>query len=642
LPTRASSASSDVRLKHRTDIDGLRAVAVLPVVAFHLGFKQVHGGFAGVDVFFVISGFLIGSIILSEMTDRTFSVRTFYVRRLRRILPALFASLAVTSAVALWLLYPGELSQYAETLAAAVFSYSNVWFYQHAGYFDAPSASQPLLHTWSLAVEEQFYVALPLTLLLLRRLGRSPLRLALILIALASLALSIDGAFRAPDATFYLLPARAWELLLGTLAGMFAAPQSRALREAVAAAGLALIVGAVLLLDQRMPFPGLAAIPPCLGAAMVIWAGRAGPTATGAVLSWRPAVFVGLISYSLYLWHWPAIVLYKQFVVRDLTSLDRLLLFAAVFAVAVCSWWFVERPFRSGKMGPGVIFGLSGAAAAVLGVAALLTVNLGGFPQRFSPEVDRMAGYIEYRPPNDRRSGKSCFISDADAFADYDAAKCLHKTPGTPAVLVVGDSHAHHLIYGLMRALPAVQVLQANAAGCKPVIREQKWDTPRCRQLMNWLFNDYLAKEHVDLVVLAARWRMKDLTPLRETLRWARAHGVRTAVSGPIAEYHAKLPRLLAAEIARGPPGLARRRLVTELAQADRAVEALVLAEGDRYGSTYEALCGADDCQRVAADGAPVQFDYGHLTLEGSALVADSLVRQGLFADLASGSAPEP
>lgn len=243
-------------MKHRTDIDGLRAVAVLPVVAFHAGINQLPGGFVGVDVFFVISGFLIGSIILTDVAQGQFSYASFYSRRFRRILPALFAVLLATTIAAAFILYPGEFADYGRSLAAAALSASNFYFMFTSDYFDAPAATKPLLHTWSLAVEEQFYLVLPPLLVLGRRATAGHLEKLLWCLALISFCFSAYGAYRGESSAFYMLHSRAWELLLGVLVGMRPPPRGKGTAEVAAAAGLGLITFSILYVRESMHFPG--------------------------------------------------------------------------------------------------------------------------------------------------------------------------------------------------------------------------------------------------------------------------------------------------------------------------------------------------------------------------------------------------
>jgi peptidoglycan/LPS O-acetylase OafA/YrhL len=305
--------SGRTALKYRPDIDGLRAVAVLSVLAFHIRLRGIQGGFVGVDVFFVISGYLISSIVFSEIAESRYSVIGFYERRIRRIFPALFAMLAVFSVFAVIYLLPAELVAYGKSTLAATASASNFYFWRHSGYFDSPT-SYPLLHTWSLAVEEQFYILFPLFLLLVRKFFPTRLRPSVIVLFCASLVASAVVVFRYRETAFYMPYTRAWELLLGTILSLGMLPRlPRAWQRNLATlAGIGLIAFSILFYTERMLFPGLSALAPCVGSALIIGAGESGSSLIGKILSWRPIVFIGLISYSLYLWHWPVIVLHQM------------------------------------------------------------------------------------------------------------------------------------------------------------------------------------------------------------------------------------------------------------------------------------------------------------------------------------------
>src|SRR5271170_3095038 len=303
------------RPRYRPEIDGLRALAILPVLLFHYRVSPFRGGFVGVDVFFVISGYLITQLIEAERREGRFSIARFYERRVRRIFPALFVMLTAATIAAAFILFPVDLVRYANSLLATAGFAANFEFWREAGYFDVAAAEKPLLHLWSIAVEEQFYLVFP-ALLLLFQSRRVAITLAIFVL---SFAFAVWGVIHAPSAAFYLLPGRAWELMLGALLALHAVPfiERRWIREALAVTGIALIAIAVFGYSKDTPFPGAAALLPCLGAALVIYSSVPGITSASAVLSLPPLVFVGRISYSLYLWHWPLYVFARYFSFRD-------------------------------------------------------------------------------------------------------------------------------------------------------------------------------------------------------------------------------------------------------------------------------------------------------------------------------------
>jgi peptidoglycan/LPS O-acetylase OafA/YrhL len=336
-------------MHYRIEIDGLRALAVLPVIAYHAGLAGVSGGFVGVDIFFVISGYLISSILLEELQQQQFTILGFYERRIRRILPALFLVLACTSVVAWWLLLPHELAAYGRSLMAVVLFASNILFWQESDYFATESEYIPLLHTWSLAVEEQFYVIFPLLLAFLWKFGSKALWIGLIALTVIGLGVS-EWLWRVDaGANFYLLASRFWELLLGVLAALYlrnhAQPQGL-IAELFAALGLAAILGSIVFLHTGLPFPSVYALLPTLGATFVIL--FAAPTNfTGRLLALKPLVFVGLISYSAYLWHQPLLVFARlqPYTEPNLWLMSAMAILSLV--LAWLTWRFIERPFRN-------------------------------------------------------------------------------------------------------------------------------------------------------------------------------------------------------------------------------------------------------------------------------------------------------
>jgi peptidoglycan/LPS O-acetylase OafA/YrhL len=493
---------------YRADIDGLRAVAVILVVLYHLRTAKCTGGFIGVDTFFVISGYLISSHIITDVDAGRFSLTDFYERRIRRIFPALIALLFAVTIVGCLTLLPTEVKACAKSMLAALFSVSNFYFWRHMGYFDATNGVSPLLHTWSLAVEEQFYLILPLLLKLLRRLPRPKLVLVISLIALASLVASSIGAARSDSAAFYLLHSRAWELLLGTLLALcpirFAIPGW--LRNLAAFLGLSLIVGLGFAYTDDTPFPGLAALGPCLGTALVIWAGF-GPshrkTLAARLLSVPPMRLIGLISYSLYLWHWPLIVFARTD--TDLSTdisprLLKLCLLGLSFGLAFLSWRFVELPFRYGRFRPSRprLFGIAFAGAGLLAAVAVSLIYFNGISRNWSGAAVHVADYLDYNPDRQYRGG-SCFV-DGGVGQRFNAALCLREYTAQRNYLLIGDSHAAALWYGLSSTFAGVNFMQATAAGCKPVLGEQivarifNSVTERqrtCMSLMSYIYHDY-------------------------------------------------------------------------------------------------------------------------------------------------------
>jgi peptidoglycan/LPS O-acetylase OafA/YrhL len=647
------SAKAPSTFKYRPDIDGLRCVAVLSVILFHLSPARLSGGFVGVDVFFVISGYLISAIVFSDIANARFSVVGFYERRIRRIFPALFAMLLVVSAAMSYFLLPTEFVEYAKSVFTATASASNFYFWQHSGYFDAPT-TKPLLHTWSLAVEEQFYILFPIFLVAMRRFFPRHLRLGVVLLSIASLAVSAVTVHRSPSTAFYMPYTRAWELLVGTMVSLRVFPRlpRTVSRNFAAALGLAMIVYAVFRYSPDTPFPGLAALVPCIGSALIIGAGESGPTLTGRMLSRRPVVFIGLISYSLYLWHWPLIVLNDMGLSFDLSGIaphkwadflltsatSKLEVLVLSFVLAFLSWRFVERPFRSRfkRIGRRSLFALSGAIMLLLLLSSAAAVYARGFPSRFPGNAVQVASVLT--PPGSSNLGQlgDCSITESNLSTVFaDGNQCLPSHVGVDDYLLVGDSHAGALRAGVATILPKANVALAAVWGCRPSIQSE--GSAACKQMMSFLFQKYLPTHPIRGLLLEARWYADSLNDLGAIVSWGREHNVRVVIFGPVAEYDAPLPRLLAYSISRNEPDLPQKHRIPyspemDATMKDRAANTWRAC----YVSIYQATCERDRCLEYADQDkkTPILSDADHLTEEGSVFLMNRLARDGELACL--------
>lgn len=615
------------RASYRPEIDGLRAIAVLLVLAFHFGVSRVKGGFVGVDVFFVISGYLISSHIIEELRLDRFTLASFYERRIRRIFPALLVVLVASSACAFLYLTPTELVDFGWSVGAAVLSVSNVLFYRQSGYFAAPSSSKPLLHTWSLGVEEQFYLVLPLLLMWTWRVNRRAIPAVVWIAGAVSLLHSVLLTQSDREAGFFLATSRAWELLLGTLLALTPLPgfSKGVVRELAAGFGILAIIASGLSFSSETPFPGLAALVPCLGAALVIAAGQNGSTVTTRALSLRPFVTIGLMSYSLYLWHWPLYV-FESMGAFPLGLGGRSLkvgLFAATFVISFLSWRLVELPVRFGRLrlSRNMLFCSATAMVAGFCLTAWLFVSRVGYPDRFPAAAVRMAGFLkyDYRPPS--RVGV-CMI---DGDQGFDIAKCVAFQKEKRNYLLLGDSHAAALWGGMAAVYSGVNVMQVTGSNCK-IQRDGNGPTDGCRKLMRLAFTNVMTDTALDGVLLAARWGAADLGELGESIAWMKDHHIAVTVFGPVPQYDAPLPRLLALEIKTRDAGLADRHFASDVRALDQRMAALAKTTWNvPYISIIDVLCDSGRCVHLTADDVPIQYDYGHFTLEGSRLVAARL-----------------
>ena len=494
-------------MKYRGDIDGLRAFAVVAVVLFHARLGPISGGYVGVDVFFVISGFLITQLIATEMTGGRFSITTFYERRIRRLFPALFLVLGAVMAVGFWLLLPAALVDLSKSTVAATLFASNVLFFSEAGYFDAPALAKPLLHTWSLAVEEQFYIAYPVLLLSVIRLF--PRRVVAVIAALALLSFVAAAwmATRAPDAAFYLAPLRAWELLLGALLALNSVPSlpNRQTRELAAFGGIALVLFAVLTYSSNTIFPGVAALVPCLGTAMIIHAGTSGSSMVARVLGSRWIVFVGLISYSLYLWHWPIFVYADYYLVRPPTVWESIGLVIFVSLISVLSWRFVERPFRTRRVAAmrASLFRAAAAVMVLFVAAGTVIYSGGGLPKRLPAAARLLAD-----AGDDDHTG--CYV-DVGETVEFKRLCRLGVVASGGSFLVWGDSHAAALAPGVNSAAmyAGTSGWLAVQSGCPPLLGVNRAGARAeyCLDFNNDVMK-LIAEQGISVVILAARWSL--------------------------------------------------------------------------------------------------------------------------------------
>lgn len=665
-------------LPYRSDIDGLRAIAVLAVVFYHFGIPGFRGGFVGVDIFFVISGFLIGGILWREYdsTGRIW-LRHFYVRRFRRLAPAFFTMAFVTAALCWALFLPFEFREFGKQLIAATVYLSNVLFFREAGYFDTASEEKPFLHTWSLAVEEQFYIFLPLFMLLLSR-NRRALLAALVGCWILSLAACVMLTAPYQTATFYLFPFRAWELLSGVLLAIWGCETGRRWRGRAILSwlGFALVLASILFIPAGPAFPGVLALAPVLGAVLLL-ANGCGRNHVNRALSTPEAVFFGKISYSLYLWHWPVLVL-SLYLRGSYTGLPEAIAWMLLsVALGWLSWRFIEDPVRRSRLpGYAILGGTAAASSAMLALGGWLYVN-DGLPDRFGPAV---------RPH---------ITATADFMQDWSRCHTPTEGPlmglevcpigpeGPPRVLVWGDSHVRAYHEGL-----ALAALEADTpgmilwrAGCPPLFGVRKVESAATQAQDTACTNANLqirqalsALPSLERVLLVGRWSYYAngtgigidaqntiaVHPVAAPTRIGepQAEIVARAIDTTVAELRERVGDVV---VMRQPPEIAQytsrvaareaalagwplaRPPVTEtripraaLAQRIAPAEApwRALAEAGRIGwiDPWPRLCDDTACHALH-DGQGYYFDNNHLTNTAALALSDLFVPVFTFED---------
>jgi len=492
-------------MKYRAEIDGLRALAVLPVILFHAGFEWFSGGFVGVDVFFVISGYLITTIIISEMAESKFSIVNFYERRARRILPALFFVMAACLPFAWLWLTPTDLKDFGQSLAAVSTFSSNILFWWESGYFDTAAELKPLLHTWSLAVEEQYYILFPVFLMLTWRLGIKTILILLSIVFLISLGVAVWGAYNTISAAFYLLPTRGWELLIGVFAAFYLKYnthlKSHAVNQMLSLLGFGMIAYSIIAFDKTTPFPSLYALIPTIGTGLLILC-AVPKTFVHRLLSLKYIVGIGLISYSAYLWHQPLLAFAKLRELVELSELHLIILCIISFLMAWFTWRFVEKPFRSRtNISRSFIFRFSIIGTFIFSLIGTYFHFSNGALNRLSDEEQNSLQSM-------RRS--------AEENCKDEMIRCLEnmRNKNNKSLLLIGDSNADHFSVGLRELAEgrSYNYVQLTLGGCMPLAKFYRLD--RSNQINDRCisYNKTLLKNindlsnRIDVVVVSSAW----------------------------------------------------------------------------------------------------------------------------------------
>lgn len=655
---------------YRPDIDGLRAIAVLSVVAFHASNRLVPGGFVGVDVFFVISGYLISGNIFKGLEVGAFSVVDFYGRRVRRIFPALLVVL-LTSWMIGWFFYlPEDYKHLGKHIAAGAGFISNFALWKESGYFDPAAQQQPLLHLWSLGIEEQFYIAWPLAVIVAWR--RIPNLIWLMVSVLAaSFALNLWWIREPTGAAFYFPLSRFWELLAGGCLAYIAVRNGRAvaldggrgtgfpvcsapLRDAAAATGLLFLLVSIFALDKDQPYPGWWAAVPTAGSFLLIAAGE-NAWINRRILSTRLMVAIGLISYPLYLWHWPLLYFARDLLQDEISHRPLTILAVGVaMLLSVATYHYVEKPVRK----PNSTHKAQAAVLAtvlmvVMGIAGFLTYRQDGFATRF-PESARELLNLKYDYDQAFRTGKCMLGAQEKEDFSSDCVETENLKKRYPVVLLWGDSHAAQFYQALMEWHDKREfaLAQFTSSSCPPILNFDKFKRPFCRQL-NDTVRERILQLRPTTVILAHDWPQSvdenALGGLGETTRFLKQSGVENIVLlGPVPHWNKSLPKALMGYMRdqgfTSVPGRMRYGLVKSVEKLDLEMEKLAASLKVSYIPPHRILCNSDGCLTTvgAEEKRLIAFDNAHFTPDGARFFIDQIADKIFVATAISPASRHP
>ncbi|ABC31630.1 predicted acyltransferase [Hahella chejuensis KCTC 2396] len=620
-------------MKYRAEIDGLRALAVVPVILFHAGFELFKGGFVGVDVFFVISGFLITTIIINEMEEGKFSLVKFYERRARRILPALFFVILTCIPFAWLLLMQGDMKDFAKSIMAVATFSSNILFWSESGYFDSSAEMKPLLHTWSLAVEEQYYIIFPLLLMFTWRFGKKVVLVVLAIGFLSSLGMAHWGAYHKPTAAFYLLPTRGWELLIGVFCAFYMRRDrgvQTAFQQGFSLLGILLIVAPLFLFDSTTPTPSLYTLVPTIGTALVIVFASEG-TVAWKILSQKFVVAIGLLSYSAYLWHQPILAFMRHRKIEEITSFESCLAIALTLGLSYFSLKYIEKPFRERRFLP--------SSRSILATSSSLLL---------------LSFFLAF--------GWQSSIAVPDVYKDWGAAvrqhHCLLQGDGetkhdevcfspTQDVLLWGDSHAASLSIGLREILTGKSIgfTQLTQSGCPPLFNLPVLHHRKTCNDVNLSVLDHIRKNKYRVIVLHAAWLHPDYPLSSEEFESVVVDSFKSIQSaspqskviviGNVPRWKVDVYKVVRkGELISTLDGKVYAKANT-LPEIDSALSTLSTRFSFRYASARNVLCQkdatSDMCLIGFSDAAKkltnvAYVDWGHASRSGSEYLARNLI----------------
>lgn len=614
---------------YRWDIQGLRAIAVLAVVLFHINPLWLPGGYIGVDIFFVISGYLIMGFIWRDLSHNQFNLLQFYTKRVYRLFPALFAMVLVSSFAAYFILLPNENELYLKSMFSTLFYISNFYFYTEADYFNDAMEFYPLLHTWSLSVEEQFYMLFPLLLIWIYKNHKKHIFTVLILTGLLSLALSewyvhIDTSF-----SFFASPTRFFQFIIGGIIAISLqhTQPSKRLGDVGVMGGLVLIGISIYWYSEKTLFPGLSALLPSLGTGLILYFG-VHAYYSKFILENKFVDMIGNASYSIYLWHWPLIVFYKLKVSPNLSFNEQLLLLVLSIFFGILSWKMIENKFRKKEFKRLTLKPILNVLGVSIFLFLLSVIIFTYYPSKKLRYQDKANEYLKYDSSKFRAG--TCFLtSKYNDVKFYDKEECITHETGKKNYLLFGDSHAAHYYSALAELIEEDETLtQVTSSGCSPLLPHS--GAKRCVGLNTWAYDELIKQKHFDTIVLSAHWGVVNKKNFQNSLNELLKYTDRLVLLGPSMQYRQSLPRLLLnlKENEESSQICKSAGVYDKLSTINGIVKSYVTMDNAIFISTLDTLCNSKGCTTITVNGAPINFDNGHLSHEGALYILQRVEKE--------------
>ncbi len=618
-------------LNYRPEIDGLRALAVLAVLASHFGLHYFEGGYVGVDIFFVLSGFLITSIIRNKVEENKFSFKDFYLRRFLRIYPALVITIFFTLITGFFIFLPSDLENLGWSSLAANLSFSNIYFWQNMGYFDGAAIEKPLLHTWSLAVEEQFYIFFPPFFFIIARYCYSHLKVVLSVLFVVSFTLAAWSAYEKPTASFFLPITRAWELLVGSGLAIYDIKLRDAnTKKFLSLLGIVLIGVSILGYTEQTVFPGISALLPTVGTALLVIGGDKHSSFMYSILTNRVVTFIGQISYSLYLIHWPLIVFAQYHLMRALSSFESVALFILCFLIATIMWRIIEVPFRSSVANrPAKFTGVTLLIFITSFLLSMLFIETDGFEKSFPQR-----SLFKQEKPKVELETRCFFDLNERDFESVDKNLCRinsEEQVTSSKVVLLGDSYANHYLTAFYNQLNLNEIgfYQIAAGSCPHLL----YFMPEERGCSSFVENAaiWVTSTRPDKIILSANWWSYSRDPslfssLKKTIRFYKAYDIDVIVIGVSPVYPSNVKNIAMREFRTKNEG-ERKYFIQFDEQLDIRLKAAAEGSGATYFSVHSEFCQENVCKYGNANFL-YHLDKGHFTYSGAKIVVEKLISE--------------